>query len=44
MKVKLLDNDWTVQISDIDVKNITVGEGKIIGKLFLSNLVLVIKD
>jgi hypothetical protein len=44
MKVELLDNDWTVQVSDIDVKNMTVGEGKVIGKLFLSNLVVVIKD
>jgi alpha-ketoglutarate-dependent taurine dioxygenase len=44
MKVELLENDWTVQVSDIDVKNMTVGEGKVIGKLFLSNLVVVIKD
>lgn len=44
MKVELLENDWTVQVSDIDVKNMTVGEGKVIGKLFLSNLVVVIKN
>lgn len=44
MKVEILDNNWTIQISDVDVNNISKEEARIIGKLFLSNLVLVIKN
>jgi taurine dioxygenase len=43
MRVKIL-NDWVVEYSDIDLKEATAAEIKLIGSTILSNLCVVIKD
>ena len=44
MKARLLDNRWTVEISDFDITTASNKEVELIGKYLLTNLVVVIKD
>ena len=44
MKARLLENRWTVEITDFDITTASNSEVQQIGNYLLTNLVVVLKD
>ena len=44
MKMKLLDNRWTVEVTDIDIRDCTKEQARSIAERIAVNTVVVIRD